>query len=182
MDGLSAAASATAVIQITGSICSILRKYYQGVRDARQDIDALHKAVRTLALIVAEIRHMVECKTIPEPQDLLKDCEADLTVLKSEIGPPLEHKARYRYLRFLRWPLKKSEVEERVAIIERHKSSLSMFLDLESLYVITNHSALSIIYRRITLILVDKGPVLLINSTFSAISHRMSEILLRRRK
>lgn len=81
---------------------------------------------------------MVKYKTIPEPQDLLKDCEADLTVLKSEIGPPLERKARYRYLRFLRWPFKKSEVEKRVAIIERHKSSFSVFLDLESLYVIIN--------------------------------------------
>lgn len=35
-------------------------------------------------------------------------------------------------------------------------------------------------YRPITLIPVDKGPALLINSAFSAISDRMSEIFLRR--
>ena len=39
MDGLSAAASIIAVIQVAQAVGSGLKDYYEGVRDAREDID-----------------------------------------------------------------------------------------------------------------------------------------------
>ena len=45
MDGLSAAASVVAVIQIAQAVGSALKDYYQGVRDSREDIQKLYNSV-----------------------------------------------------------------------------------------------------------------------------------------
>jgi hypothetical protein len=54
MDGLSAAASIIAAVQIAQSVGSALRDYYQGVRDARKDINALHSSIKNLELILVD--------------------------------------------------------------------------------------------------------------------------------
>jgi hypothetical protein len=41
MEGLGAAASVIAVVQIAASVGSTLKDYYEGVRDAREDIQKL---------------------------------------------------------------------------------------------------------------------------------------------
>lgn len=56
MDALSGAASVVAVVQIAQSLGSALRDYYQGIRDARDDINALHSSVKSLKQILGEIQ------------------------------------------------------------------------------------------------------------------------------
>ena len=55
MDGLRAAASIIAVVQIAQSVGSALRDYYQDVRDARKDINALHSPIKNLELILVDL-------------------------------------------------------------------------------------------------------------------------------
>lgn len=134
MDGVSGLASAIAVIQITGSICSLLKDYYEGVRDARDDIDSIYKAVRTLWLILSEIENLVEKRAIAAPQDLLGQCGADLKRLKAEVSASIIEKggSKRQKIKALKWPFKKPEVAKRVAVVERHKSALSVFLGVEN--------------------------------------------------
>lgn len=138
MDGLSGLASAIAVIQITWSICSLLKDYYEGVRDARDDIDSLYKAVRILGLILSEIEGLIKKHVISVPQDLLEQCNANLKELKAEVLASITEKGggKRHKVKAFKWPFKKPDVAKRVAVIERHKSALSVFLSLEHLYVL----------------------------------------------
>lgn len=136
MDGLSGATSVIAVVQIAGSICTLLKDFYQGVRDARGEIETLYKAVRALNIILKELQTLINAKTIVEPQDLLKDCRADLVSLENKIGPAAgEQKTRLRLKKYLKWPLKRQEAEKKVETIEHHKSSIVTWLGVENLYV-----------------------------------------------
>jgi hypothetical protein len=67
MDGLSAASSIITVVQIAQSVGSAIRDYYQGVRDARKDINALHSSIKNLELILVDL----ETLTRREKIDLL---------------------------------------------------------------------------------------------------------------
>jgi ankyrin repeat domain-containing protein 50 len=58
MDGLSAAASIIAVIQITTSLASIPRNYYTIVREARADIQRLYYSMNSLRTIVSAIKQL----------------------------------------------------------------------------------------------------------------------------
>jgi hypothetical protein len=48
MDGLSAAASVIAVIQLAQFMGSTLKDYYEGVWDARNDIEELYNSITNL--------------------------------------------------------------------------------------------------------------------------------------
>jgi hypothetical protein len=56
MYSLYAAASITAIIQITFSIASVLEGYYEAVKDARHDIQRLYQSVDSLRLTIHEVK------------------------------------------------------------------------------------------------------------------------------
>jgi hypothetical protein len=58
MDGLSGAA-VIAVLQIAKSIGSALKDYYEGVRDAREDIQKFYDTVKSLESILNSIREII---------------------------------------------------------------------------------------------------------------------------
>jgi uncharacterized phage infection (PIP) family protein YhgE len=58
MDGVSAAASIIAVIQIRQTVATILKDYYSGVRDARKDIQRLYNTINRLEAILTCINDL----------------------------------------------------------------------------------------------------------------------------
>jgi hypothetical protein len=139
MDGLSAAASIIAVVQIAQSVGSALRDYYQGVRDARKDINALHSSIKNLELILVGLetlarREKIDLLVLQSPTGVLNQCKSDFAGLESQLALPKNLQGRRgRFLRALKWPFQKAEVQKIVDMIERHKSALSMYLGVQNL-------------------------------------------------
>jgi len=136
MDGLSAAASIIAVIQITQAVGSGLKDYYEGVRGAREDIQKLYRAIKSLEAILKSIEELLKlpsiqdslCETLFTNQaGPLKQCQAELERIKSKLGSSGNH------VQSLLWPFKKKDVEKRVTMLERYKSNLSLGIGLENL-------------------------------------------------
>lgn len=142
MDGLSAAASIIAVIQIAQDVGSGLKDYYECVRDARDDIQKLYRAIKSLEAILKSIQELLN---LPSSQDLLcetlftdqagplKQCQEELERLESELWSSGNPGKVRKAIQSLLWPFKKNDVEKRVTMLERYKSSLSLGIGLENL-------------------------------------------------
>jgi uncharacterized phage infection (PIP) family protein YhgE len=145
MDALSGAASVIAVLQIAKSIGSALKDYYEGVRDAREDIQKLYDTIKSLESILTSIReiinrrdgqHMLNSGLFTDASGPLQQCKAELEKLRLELGTSPNTKGQRilgRAIQILTWPFKKSDVEKAVVAIERHKSSLVLEVGLETL-------------------------------------------------
>lgn len=145
MDGLSGAASVIAVVQITQSIASALKDYYEGVRDAREDIQKLYNSVKSLEHVLSTLQDLLNRRPdgsildsdfFKSPTGPLRQVEQELLKLRVELKVVLkDSKASTRALRSLVWPFKKKGVEKTVIVIERHKLSLTLKIGIQILLV-----------------------------------------------
>ena len=60
MDGLSGAASVIAVLQLATAVGSALKDYYEGVRDAREDIRKLYGSIKGLEGILGRLKDVAK--------------------------------------------------------------------------------------------------------------------------
>jgi predicted oxidoreductase len=140
MDGLSAAASVIAVIQITASLASILRDYYTGVRDAKADIQRLYYSMNSLRTVVAAVKQLNDrfeksltlSALLTDQNGPLQSVLLELKRIETKIGGvPKDRSARV--LKSLKWPFQKAEVEKMVLAIDSNKSTLALQFTVENL-------------------------------------------------
>lgn len=153
MDGLSAAASVIAVIQIAQSIGTALKDYYEGVRDARDDIKKLYNSVTSLQAILSSIyktinrangQFLLDIALLTNPSGPLRRAELELHKLQLELKILVKgQKSLDKAVRSLIWPFKKKDIEKAVGTIERCKSSLTLELQVEHLYLAAEHFDIS---------------------------------------
>lgn len=99
-----------AVVQIAQCLGSALKDYYQGVRDARDDINALHCSVKSLEEILKELEGFatdgtIDKSVLQDPKGLLAQCRNDLSALESRLTVPTAAQGRRgRYMQYLKWP------------------------------------------------------------------------------
>ncbi|GMG38397.1 unnamed protein product [Aspergillus oryzae] len=129
MDGLSLAASVIAVIQLTGSLVKLCGGYIQEVRNAREEILILQRAVTGLQDTFQDLQNNLQenkAKDLPTSSRLPSDitaCLSDLQALEARLNPGKGKSLMSKMgLRALKWPLKRAEVEG--LLIERPYSSL----------------------------------------------------------
>lgn len=137
MDGISAASSLIAVIQLSQAIASSLMEYYEGVRHARAEIQRLYHAINSLKAILESIDKIrvngenafLDLHLLCDPSGPLQQSFTELSVLKAK----LPKKGVATTLNKLKWPFEKSDVAKTLAVIEAHKSALGLFLGIENL-------------------------------------------------
>ncbi|KAL4958631.1 uncharacterized protein BDV14DRAFT_186338 [Aspergillus stella-maris] len=144
MDGLSSAASVIAVIQLTGSLVELCGGYIQQVKHARDEILTLQRAIVGLQGTLQDLQSLVQTNngnTLPTSSRLvgnITDCLSDLRGLETRLDPGKRKKLMRKVgWRALKWPLKRTEVEEVIQNLERYKTSflLSLQVDQSSLMV-----------------------------------------------
>ncbi|KAJ5435561.1 hypothetical protein N7445_006446 [Penicillium cf. griseofulvum] len=144
MDGLSSAASVIAVIQLTGSLVKLCGGYIQEVKDARDQIFTLQRAIAGLQGTLQDLQKFLQSndgKALPTSSRLVNniaDCLSDLRALEARLDLGKGKKLMSKMgLRALKWPLKRTEVEGVTQNLERYKSSflLSLQVDQTSLMV-----------------------------------------------
>ena len=143
MDGLSAAASVIAVIQVSSQIFDLCRTYYLNVKEARQDIDRLRNEVASLQDVLV---HVVDLTNDPNASssrtlDLisqedgpLKQCQSELEDLATKLNPGDSTNKMNLALRALKWPFKSKEVDKTLAAIGRYKASVVLSLTTDQMY------------------------------------------------
>src|SRR5438876_186054 len=138
MDGLSAAASVIAVIQISGKVFDLCRTYYLEVRDAREDIKRLRDEVTTLQDVLTSVADLAEApgsaklsilSLLNQPDGPLQQCGTELEALatKLEIGQGKDKMKQFG-LRALKWPFSSKDIDKAINAIGRYQATFSLAL------------------------------------------------------
>jgi hypothetical protein len=136
MDGLSAAASVIALIQISSQVFDLCRTYYLNVKDARKDIERLRNEITALQDVLVNVADLAEdansasLKTlavITRKDGPLQQCQAELLTLvkRLELGDG-KGKMRKFGMRALKWPFGSKEVDRILVAIGKYKSSFTL--------------------------------------------------------
>jgi hypothetical protein len=150
MDGLSAAASVIAVIQIAQTIGGFLKDLYRDIRDARAEIGRLYDAAISLEIIAEGLDDLVKRRGIgmmntsllEDPQGPLQQALSELKMVKEKLDVEIVAGTRFEKLKLsvqksvkqsVKWPFKKEEVLNIVARLENYKSSLLLDVDVNTL-------------------------------------------------
>ncbi|KAI9765959.1 MAG: hypothetical protein M1839_005275 [Geoglossum umbratile] len=138
MDGLSGAASAMAVIDISAKILSLCFQYSVAVKDAKKDIERFQRKVTDIKAALEKIKQLLDgqdrarLSTTDELSNSLKECLRELEELKAELKPGKTHKAVSRFgVRALKWPFTSKQVEKIVSSLERYGQSFALALQVD---------------------------------------------------
>jgi hypothetical protein len=144
MDGLSAAASVIAVIQITAQVFDLCRAYYLNVKDARKDIQRLRNEVSSFQDILVGVVDLANeplsspLKTlglVNEKDGPLDQCRLELTALLAKLDPGKGASKVKLALQSLKWPFHSKEIDHVLVAIGRYKSSFVLALSTDQAYV-----------------------------------------------
>ena len=95
MDGLSAAASVIAVIQISGSVASLCSQYFKAVKNAKTDIERLQGELNSLKTTLEGAQQILQSpngarlQTSQLLHDGLRGCSLQLEELKTRLEKKL---------------------------------------------------------------------------------------------
>lgn len=134
--------TAFAVLQVSGSVIKIIHKYYKDGRGAESEVSRLLMDLEDLQTIMRKVQKMLLDESmisqIPTSGPLATTIArtlSDLMALEIAISPSTRKKILGIKHSTLKWPLKKGEVLERLALLEKHKATLILALDVDQLYV-----------------------------------------------
>lgn len=138
MDGVSAAASVVALIQISAKVASLCAEYYSHVKSAKKDIDRFHLEVEALIKVLQNLQELAQKPgaeklfTSNKLNESIQSCFSELTHFKERLEPGKGRKAMSRYgIRALKWPFKSKELEKAIGVLERYKSTFSTALNID---------------------------------------------------
>lgn len=138
MDGVSAAASLAALIQISSQAFDLCRKYYSEVKEARKEIQRLRDEIISLQDVLTNVADLAET-TNPTKLSILdrlnqadgpvQQCQAELTGLVARLDPGEgPNRMRQFGLRAFRWPFSNKDIDKAITAIERHKATFNLAL------------------------------------------------------
>jgi hypothetical protein len=138
MDGISAAASIIAVIQISGQVIDLCRTYYSEVRDAKTDIQRLREEITSLQTVLTKVADLANAPSAAElstlgllnqPDGPVQQCLAELIKLAAKLNPVQGKDTMKQFgLRALKWPFSSKDVDKAITTIERHKATFNLAL------------------------------------------------------
>ena len=103
MDGLTAAASIIAVIDISAKVANLCFRYSAAVKDAKEDIERLQKKVVDITHVLEELKQLLgqpnetRLSATNKLVDSLKECLRQLQELETKLKPGKTRKALSRY-------------------------------------------------------------------------------------
>ena len=138
MDGVSAAASVVALVEISAKVVSLCAEYYSHVKNAKKDIDRFRLEVEALIKVLRNLHQLAQkpgaaklftSNTLDESINL---CLSDLRHFKKKLEPGKGRKAMNRYgVRALKWPFESKELEKAIGVLERYKSTFNTALNVD---------------------------------------------------
>ncbi|CCD54455.1 hypothetical protein BofuT4_P125030.1 [Botrytis cinerea T4] len=145
MDGLGAAASVIAVVQMAQAVGGALVEYYEGVKSARDDIQRLYNSIKNLESVLRSVDDLPRTFSINIQASLenktgtLSLCKAELDGIKKELDAFSKQQNHIGKLKSLIWPFKKKDVDKLVDFIDKHKHDLMLAFGVENLHISLRH-------------------------------------------
>ena len=139
MDGLSAAASVLAVIEISAKLVALCRDCFSEVKEAKKDIQRFRNEVTTLENILIDLRDLVDTPDrtkLPILDTSLKQCQSTLEELvrKLEKAAGKDKMMKQFGWRAFKWPFNSNDVQKAIETIERHKNTFNLALTVDQTY------------------------------------------------
>ena len=138
MDGLSAAASIIAVIQISAKVSSLCVQYSVAVKSAIEDIERLQQKVKGIEGVLGRLKWLLDQpdhSRVPVKRQLadsLQGCLGQLHKLERQLAPGKRQKAMSRLgVRALTWPFKSKEVGEIILRLESYQQTFVLSLQVD---------------------------------------------------
>jgi hypothetical protein len=135
MDPFSTTASAFAVVQLSERILKLCREYATGVNDATSDIGRLYSEVTALHEVLKRV-HDLEGQDATNQSALdtlaipIAECTSQLVDIQTRLDPTHQTMNQQR-MRALKWPFKRKDVNDFIARLERHKTTINMALNAD---------------------------------------------------
>lgn len=147
MDGLGAAASLIAVVELAARVVSLCLEYSSAVKNARSDIERLRQHTDGLktnlegAQKLLQGSHGARLETSQKLHEALNNTHSQLgdivTKLEAKLPTGRKERAMRRVgLRALKWPFESKDVDKIVANLQRERDSFSAALLVDQTYVV----------------------------------------------
>lgn len=142
MDGLSAAASVIAVVQIAEVVCSKLQQYIWAVKDAKKDIERLRDEILTLHDVLEKVDDLkygprseaLALDILNKPDGPIEKCNYELVELLSRLDTGQGDTAMKRVgWRALKWPFNRKAVDKILESLEKYKATFNLALTAGSM-------------------------------------------------
>lgn len=145
MEGLGAAASVIAVVELVAKVGSLCLEYSSAVKSARSEIERLQKHIENLRITADDAQkllqgpHGVQLETSQKLHKTLTDTRLQL----DEIATKLEAKLytghtktlmRRMGLRALKWPFESKDIDRIIASLQRDRDSFAVALQIDQTY------------------------------------------------
>lgn len=138
MDGVSAAASILALVEMSVKVLSLTAEYSVQVKSAKKDIDRFHLELEAFIKVLRSLHKLAQnteatkLGTFRSLTESIQQCELDLEHLQTRLEPSKGRKAMSRYgFRALKWPFERKELHNLIGILERYKSTFSTALNAD---------------------------------------------------
>jgi septal ring factor EnvC (AmiA/AmiB activator) len=151
MDGLSGAASVTAVVDISAKVASLCFQYSAAVKDAKADIERLLGKVTDIKNVLEKLQQLLnkheksQLSTTHNIVDSLEACQQQLQGLKDQLEPSRGRRAMQRFgVRALKWPFNSAQVEKMIISLEQYERTFSLALQIDQTQVIGFNSIIKV--------------------------------------
>jgi len=142
MEGLGAAASTIAVVELAAKVASLCLEYSFAVKNAKSDIERLRQHTDTLKATVEGAQrllqgpHRTRLETSHTLQAALNETHSQLddvaAKLEAKLSPGRKTKVmRTLGLRALKWPFESKDVDKIIANLQRDQASFSAALQID---------------------------------------------------
>ncbi|KAL2193606.1 quinon protein alcohol dehydrogenase-like superfamily [Corynascus similis CBS 632.67] len=142
MEGLGAAASVVAVIELAAKVSSLYLEYSSAVKSARSDIERLRKQTKNIEITVDGARkllrgpHGARLSSSRKLHETLADTYSQLddiaTKLEAKLHTGRTAKAMRRVgLRALKWPFESKDMDKIIANLQRDQDSFAAALQID---------------------------------------------------
>ena len=138
MEGLGAATSVIAVLDLSAKVASLLVQYSRAVKDAPNNITRLQSEIKSLKNILGDVKQLLNdpaSAKLSASQKLLEalnDCFSLLKSLAKILEPGKTQKTISRLgVRALRWPFESNEVDRIIRELDRCKQTISLALEID---------------------------------------------------
>lgn len=146
MEGLAAAASVIAVVELAAKVASLCLEYASAVKNARADIERLRKHIDSLKTTVEGAQkllqgpHGARLETSRKLRNALDDTQSQLGDIVAKLEAKLHTGFKAKAMRALgrralQWPFESKDVDKIIANLQRDQASFSAALQIDQVWV-----------------------------------------------
>lgn len=123
-----------AVVEASARVLSLIAKYYSDVKKAKEEIEGLRIEIEAFNNVFRKIQLIQSSNAAKLPlldslAPVIRGSLSDIENLQIKLDPGKGKKAWRRVgLHALQWPFTKKEVEDHIARLEGHKTTLNLAL------------------------------------------------------